>query len=77
MLITGANNGIGYESARALYRAGAKVYLACRSEDKALAAIERIKEEDHVDSKSGELVFLQLDLADLHSVKKAADEFLA
>jgi NAD(P)-dependent dehydrogenase (short-subunit alcohol dehydrogenase family) len=50
----------------------AKVYLAARSPEKAAAAIKRLQEETH---KSA--IFLQLDLADLPSVRRATDAFLA
>jgi NAD(P)-dependent dehydrogenase (short-subunit alcohol dehydrogenase family) len=78
VLITGANSGVGLESARALYVAGAKVYMACRSKDKAVVAMERIKaaSDSNGRGKEGELVFLQLDLTDLHSVVAAAEDFL-
>ena len=49
----------------------AKVYFACRNETKAREAIEDLRE---VTGKEG--IFLPLDLADLHSVKAAADIFL-
>ncbi len=41
-IVTGANTGIGYETARALARKGADVTLACRSRVKGLAAVTRI-----------------------------------
>lgn len=50
----------------------AKVYLAARSPKKAAAAIKRLEEET---KKSA--VFLELDLADLRSVRRAAESFLA
>lgn len=55
------------------------MYLACRSEKKAREAIEYILENPQpaAQGSRGELVFLQLDLADLKSVIKAADEFLS
>ena len=49
----------------------AKVYFACRNETKAREAIEDLRE---VTGKEG--IFLPLDLADLHSVKAAADIFM-
>jgi NAD(P)-dependent dehydrogenase (short-subunit alcohol dehydrogenase family) len=44
-IITGANTGIGYETAKALVERGYEVVLACRSKDKALRAIERMERE--------------------------------
>lgn len=43
VLVTGANSGIGFETALALYEAGAHVILACRNTQKAVNAIEKIK----------------------------------
>ncbi|KAF7375389.1 NAD(P)-binding protein [Mycena sanguinolenta] len=70
IIVTGANMGIGKETVKALLQHNAKVYLAARSQEKAKEAIADLK------SQTGEeAVFLQLDLADLHSVKRAAEEF--
>ncbi|KAJ7642268.1 NAD(P)-binding protein [Roridomyces roridus] len=71
ILVTGGNVGIGYETVKYLLMKNAKVYLAARSPDKAVAAIKRLEEET---KKSA--IFLELDLADLKSVRKAAEEFL-
>jgi retinol dehydrogenase-12 len=51
---------------------GAKVYIATRCPDKAQAAIDELKS-----STGRETIFsLKLDLADLDSVKAAAEEFI-
>ncbi|KAJ7486349.1 NAD-P-binding protein [Mycena galericulata] len=71
-LVTGGNTGIGYETVKQLLLKNAKVYLAARSPDKAAAAIKRLESET---KKSA--IFIQLDLADLPSVRKAAESFLA
>ena len=71
-LVTGANSGIGYETARALADHGAHVILACRDDEKARRA--RDKMESELERSSLEL--LHLDLADLVSVRRAADEVL-
>ncbi|MEM7086122.1 MAG: oxidoreductase [Bacteroidota bacterium] len=68
-IVTGSNTGIGYETALDLYKKGAKVYIACRNQKKALKAIQKMK----ADGGTGELVYEQLDLASLHSVKAFAD----
>ena len=54
---------------------GARVYLAGRSLSKVDAAISEILAE-HPDVPVSRLIPLQLDLAELASVKHAADEFL-
>ncbi len=72
-LVTGANSGIGYETALALAGHGAHVILACRDDEKARRARDKLESE--LDRSSLEL--LHLDLADLVSVRRAADEVLA
>jgi NAD(P)-dependent dehydrogenase (short-subunit alcohol dehydrogenase family) len=44
-LVTGANSGIGFETARALARHRAETVLACRDLDKAATAVARIRAE--------------------------------
>ncbi|KAJ6610601.1 hypothetical protein B0H10DRAFT_2224865 [Mycena sp. CBHHK59/15] len=71
-LVTGGNTGIGYETVKQLLLKNAKVYLTARSPENAAAAIKRLEEETKQTA-----IFLQLDLADLPSVRKAAETFLA
>ncbi|KAJ6549157.1 NAD-P-binding protein [Mycena sp. CBHHK59/15] len=66
------NTGIGYQTVKQLLLKNAKVYLAARSEEKAAAAIQKLEEETKKTA-----LFIQLDLADLPSVRKAAETFLA
>lgn len=68
-IVTGANTGIGFEASRVLARRGARVLLACRDESKARAAIARILAQ----TPGTDLVFLPCDLADLNSLRRAAD----
>lgn len=72
-LVTGANTGIGKETARALAASGGRVTLAGRSEDKVRAAMADIRST----APSADLEFLQLDLGDLAAVRRSAEEFLA
>ncbi|MFE7855771.1 oxidoreductase [Streptomyces sp. NPDC057403] len=70
-VVTGANSGIGFVAARELARKGARVVLACRSEVRGNAAVDRIVAE--VPDAVAECA--RLDLADLRSVRDFADRF--
>ena len=70
-IVTGANAGIGFETALALYAAGAHVVLACRDLKKADEASSRIKQQ----GGTGTLEVALLDLASLESVKQFAVTF--
>ncbi len=71
IIITGANSGIGYEAAREMSRKGAEVIVASRDELKAETAILKIKQE----IPDAKLKFMELNLANLDSVRKFAAEF--
>ena len=71
MLITGANTGIGRVTAEALAERGARVILACRSEEKTRPVVDGIL------AAGGDARFIPLDLADLDSVRAAATKVLA
>lgn len=70
-VVTGANTGIGFETAAALAARRAKVVLACRSARKAGDAIARIRAR----TPGADLEFLELDLASLGSVAQFAGAF--
>ena len=72
-LVTGGNTGIGRATAMALAGRGGRVYLACRSAEKGHAAAASIAAETGNEAVG----FLPLDLADLTSVRRCAEEFLA
>ena len=72
-VITGANTGLGYETAAALAAKGARVVLAVRNVEKGKEAVRRIEA-----ASPGAQVDLQaLDLTSLTSVRAAADQLKA
>jgi NAD(P)-dependent dehydrogenase (short-subunit alcohol dehydrogenase family) len=73
VVVTGGNSGIGFWTAAHLGRAGAHVVLACRSVERAEAAKAELREL----APDAEFVLLALDLADLTSVRAAAEDFLS
>lgn len=74
-IVTGGYSGVGLELCTILYRAGGKVYVAGRSEEKALDAIAQIRASEP--SSDGNLVFLALHLDDLASIKPAVEAYTA
>jgi NAD(P)-dependent dehydrogenase (short-subunit alcohol dehydrogenase family) len=65
-LITGANKGIGYETARQLGGLGYRIWLGCRDDLRGRSAAEKLSNEGH------EVRLLQIDVAD-ESARKAAE----
>jgi NAD(P)-dependent dehydrogenase (short-subunit alcohol dehydrogenase family) len=72
VVITGANTGIGKETAVGLASMGAKVVLACRNRAKATAAAHDVRTR----SNNDDVHVVDLDLADLDSVRACAQEIL-
>ena len=72
-IVTGANSGLGYDTALELARHGAQVILACRSKDKTDKAIQEMLKS----APGAKLEFMALDLSDLASVRSFAKAFLA
>ena len=72
-LVTGANTGIGFHTARVLAERGARVLLGCRDQDKATAAISAIK----AIAPQADVVWLPLDLASLQSIASASEQIKA
>ncbi|QKW06363.1 SDR family NAD(P)-dependent oxidoreductase [Streptomyces sp. NA04227] len=64
-VVTGANGGLGLTTARELARRGARVVLACRSEERGLAARDEIRAV----APAAEVEFRPLDLGSLESVR--------
>jgi NAD(P)-dependent dehydrogenase (short-subunit alcohol dehydrogenase family) len=72
-VVTGANSGLGYDTAAVLAGRGAHVVLAVRSLDKGRDAADRIKAA----SPNAVVALQELDLSSLDSVRTAADELRA
>ncbi|KAM6946316.1 dehydrogenase/reductase SDR family member 13-like [Aplochiton taeniatus] len=72
VIVTGSSSGIGKATALDLAKRGARVIMACRNKEKAEGAVYDIRR------KSGniEVVFMQLDLGSLRSVRSFAETFL-
>ncbi|WP_066631291.1 SDR family oxidoreductase [Labilibacter marinus] len=72
-VITGTTSGTGFEAARILLSKGAKVVMLNRNSKKSENTIAVLKEKlgDNID-----VSFIQMDLAELNSVRKAAEEVL-
>ncbi|MEV6643804.1 SDR family NAD(P)-dependent oxidoreductase [Amycolatopsis sp. NPDC051371] len=67
-VVTGANSGVGFETARMLAEKGAQVVLACRSLDRGAAACDAIRSS----APDADLRAVRLDLADAASIREAA-----
>src|SRR4051812_36720003 len=68
VLITGANRGIGFETARQLGGRGFHVVLGARSEQKGEKALSELH-------RSGKVTLLTLDVSDSSSIANAASKF--
>lgn len=69
-IVTGANAGLGLSASSVLAARGARVILACRSRERAEAAMAQIRSA----TPGADLAFLPLDQADLASVRAAAEQ---
>ena len=73
VIVTGANSGLGWETAKALAQKGAKVVMACRDAGRA----ERARSEITEIAGDASVSVMALDLADLPSVKAFAEAYKA
>lgn len=68
VIVTGANSGIGKETALGLAKIGARVILACRN----VEAAEKVKEEIIAETKNENVIVSELDLSSFDSIRKFA-----
>src|SRR5689334_10271365 len=61
VVITGANTGIGKETAIALSKMGATIVMACRDKSRGEAAVEEVIKA----TGNAKVLWMELDLADL------------
>jgi len=69
VLITGANKGIGFETARQLAMLNCFVYLGCRDKEKGLEAIRKLNELGITNVEA-----IVIDVTDINSVGRAREE---
>lgn len=72
VIVTGSNTGIGKATALALALRGARVIVACRSKQRGEDAAKDIRRE----SGNDEVIFMQLDLASMKSIRTFVETFL-
>lgn len=71
IIVTGANTGLGYETALALAGMGAKVIMACRNKTKAESARKSLLKE----VPEADLDVMEIDLSRLQSVRQFAEQY--
>lgn len=73
VVVTGANTGIGKETAKELAQRGARVYLACRDVEKG----ELVAKDIQTTTGNQQVLVRKLDLSDTKSIRAFAKGFLA
>ncbi|KAJ5344547.1 hypothetical protein N7452_002551 [Penicillium brevicompactum] len=80
IIITGSNNGVGFESAKSFAAWGANLILACREpptwERHPTAAVQEIKEVAQAHGHQSTIEWWSIDMADLQSVEAFAQRWL-
>ncbi|CAB3368927.1 Hypothetical predicted protein [Cloeon dipterum] len=75
-VITGANTGLGKETARQLLLKGVRVIMACRNSEKTKFAVQELKMTKCEDGGAAQVEHVELNLASLSSVKQCVDRVL-
>lgn len=74
IIITGCNSGIGKETARELYKNGARIIMANRNQTQTKEIMDKFRNE--FPESTGQLVYKNLDLASMVSVKKFSNDII-
>ncbi|KAK0133745.1 Retinol dehydrogenase 12 [Merluccius polli] len=69
VLITGANTGIGKETALDLAKRGARIIMACRDAERGQAAVKEVV----AGSQNADVAYMKLDLSDTKSIREFAE----
>jgi NAD(P)-dependent dehydrogenase (short-subunit alcohol dehydrogenase family) len=81
IIITGANNGIGFEAAKSFARWGANIILGCREppewEQHPTAAVKECNEIAQAHGHSSTIEWWPVDMADLETVEAFAQRWIA
>ncbi|KAL4861756.1 hypothetical protein BDV12DRAFT_179807 [Aspergillus spectabilis] len=81
IIITGSNNGIGFEAAKAFAKAGANLILGCREppawETHPTVAVEICKELAQLAGHTSTIEWWEVNMADLRSVEAFAERWLS
>ncbi|CAG8025256.1 unnamed protein product [Penicillium olsonii] len=80
VIITGSNNGVGFETAKSFAASGANIILACRDppawEQHPTAAVQEIKDLAEAQGHQSTIEWWSIDMADLQSVDSFAERWL-
>lgn len=76
-VITGANSGLGFETARVLLSKGMQVVCACRNPERGRTAVEKLRDltKDRPDSVDEDISYMNLDVSSLNSVRTFAKAY--
>jgi NAD(P)-dependent dehydrogenase (short-subunit alcohol dehydrogenase family) len=71
-VVTGANTGIGYETAKEIAAKGGRVIVTCRDTAKGEATVAKIKQD--INKADAPVDYIVMELSDLDSVRTAASD---